>query len=101
MKRRLLLTSLLIVINAVTAELIQTSQVAQAAGDDSTKPQDEATNELAKLEAKEAAVRATEETKLWDIALDDGDRTAAIVEKSAGLRWSWSNDGRYYGDVYI
>jgi hypothetical protein len=75
--------------------------VASAVGDDSTNPQDKAANERTALEAKEAAERATEEAKLWEISLDDRDQTAAAVEKNPGLRWSWSNDGRYYGGVYI
>jgi hypothetical protein len=81
--------------------LFSLSLVAPAMADDSSRPQDGTANDRTAAEAKEAADRATEETRLWKIVLEDRDQTAAVVEKSAGLRWSWSNDGRYYGGVYI
>src|SRR5262245_14574353 len=75
--------------------------VASAAADDAGQLPDQSANERTKLEAREAAERATSETRLWEMALENRDQTVAIVEPKPGLRWSWSNDGRYYGDVYI
>ena len=71
------------------------------AADDTGRLPEQSASERTKMEAKEAAERATAETKLWKIALDDRDQTVAAVETKPALRWSWSNDGRYYGGVYI
>jgi hypothetical protein len=81
--------------------LLSLALAAPAIADDAAKPQDATASDRTTLEAKEAAEHATQEVTLWKITLDDRDQTAAVTEKSPGLRWSWSNDGRYYGGVYI
>ena len=75
--------------------------IASVIADDTDKAPNQSADERAKSEAKAAAERATEETKLWEIALENRDQSVATVEAKPGLRWSWSNDGRYYGGVYI
>jgi hypothetical protein len=51
-------------------------------------------------EAKEFAERSAVEAGLWEIVLNDG-RTTATAPREPALRWSWSNNGRLYGDVYV
>src|SRR5262245_32101407 len=87
--------------NLLVTVLFGLACTGSVAADDTAKPPDQSANERTKLEAKEAAERATAETKVWEIALDDRDQTVAVVDSQPGLRWSWSNDGRYYGGVYI
>jgi hypothetical protein len=52
-------------------------------------------------EAKAFAVRAALETKLWEIVVEDDDRTHATDQKDPVLKWSWSDNGRYYGNVHV
>jgi hypothetical protein len=72
-----------------------------ALGEDAASEQSHTADDRTAGEARQAAAHAAREARLWEIAPEDGDGKAAVVEKNASMRWSWSNDGRYYGDVYI
>ena len=77
------------------------ASTAIALGEDAARPRKNSTDDRTAAEARQASEHAAREAKLWEIVLKDGDGKAAVVEKNSAMRWAWSNDGRYYGDVYI
>ena len=62
-----------------------------------TKPEDDRSVREAKAFGERAAVEAT----LWKLGLEDDDRTHATDQKEPVLNWSWSDNGRYYGNVHV
>jgi hypothetical protein len=59
------------------------------------------TEDIEKEESNSALRRATRELSEWKIVLENEAHTTAICDKSSSLRWSWSDNGRLYGNVYV
>ena len=59
------------------------------------------TDEIELEESKTALDRATLEIDKWQIVLENEERGTADTDKSSLLRWSWSDNGRRYGNVYV
>jgi len=52
-------------------------------------------------EAKAFTEWAAVEARLWKLTLENDDRTVATDQKAPVLNWSWSDNGRYYGNVHV
>lgn len=58
-------------------------------------------DEIEREESNTALSRATQELGEWQIVLENEEHTKAVSDKLSLLRWSWSDNGRLYGNVYI
>lgn len=59
------------------------------------------TDDTVRVESKAASERAAEEVAKWKLVFENDDREAITAEKDSVLRWSWSDNGRLYGNVYV
>lgn len=59
------------------------------------------TDDTVQVESKAASERAAEEIAKWKLVFENDDRDEITAEKDSVLRWSWSDNGRLYGNVYV
>jgi hypothetical protein len=59
------------------------------------------TDDTVQVESKAASERATEEIAKWKLVFENDDREQITAEKDSVLRWSWSDNGRLYGNVFV
>ena len=59
------------------------------------------TEDIEREESNVALQQATRELSKWKIVLENEEHTTTICDKSSLLRWSWSDNGRLYGNIYV
>ena len=58
-------------------------------------------DEIEREESNTALRRSTRELAEWQIVMENAEHTKAASDKLSLLRWSWSDNGRLYGNVYV